>query len=463
MAYALVQSKSAANATGSTAPSVTLDAAPTQGNLLVAAIDIATTATISPTLTGWTQIPTDSPADGGTAKTSMFYKVAGASESATVTGGLSTAKPWVIAVAEFSGPGTLWSLDQHAHDSGTGTPDTGTTAATTQANEICVGSICMTQRTVGTSPTNGWTLQEAVDADTGAQSSAVAGHLLYKIVSATGTQGTAITASRNFAGIVATFYANTAWTKSLSDTVTGTDAIVKSPTKKPADTVTGTDAISKKPGLAKSDTITGTDAISNRPTKAASDSLTSTDSISNKPTKSAADSITTSDQIANHPTSGQADSVSLADALTKGVGVGLADSVTLTDFFDRTWAASLTLTDAISSADAVGNTVDVPLNEIISLADAYAAATGIGLADAMSLADQIVRSQVKALADSLGLSDHITVTNSSGDHTFAAADTIRMIDAISLFLNGQPVDVSTRVRWIYATQFGIYLGQTRYR
>ena len=100
MAIAFVQAK-AINGS-STAPAVTLDAAPTNGNLLVCFIGVGA-AQATMTITGWTPGTLISGGSGGSARAGrMFYKIA-SGDSATVTGALASSNEWVITVAEYSG------------------------------------------------------------------------------------------------------------------------------------------------------------------------------------------------------------------------------------------------------------------------------------------------------------------------------------------------------------------------
>lgn len=217
MALSYVQSAKTQKASSS-ALSINYAATPASGNLLFAAVYVnehAGAVTITGP-SGWTQIPTDSPSDNASnVKTALYYKTAGASEPTHVTGSLSSAVSWGMVVWEFnSDTGGTWNLDQSAHSTGTSTaPASGTTATTSQANEICVAAIGVGNANPTLSaPTNGFTLQETGGA--GSSSSGVVYGGLYKIVSATGTQGTAVTSSSQpWAGIIATFYVGaTTWT-----------------------------------------------------------------------------------------------------------------------------------------------------------------------------------------------------------------------------------------------------------
>jgi hypothetical protein len=213
MALTFVQSKSAKDETGtSTAPSLTTTGGPAQGNLMVCVITAnegAGDVTIS--LSGWTGYPTDGDVNlTGQVRISLFYKVAGAGESSTITGSLSAAREWSILYAEFnsSAAGGQWITDQSAQNTNAGstTPTSGTTSATTRADEVCVSGLgCRNQSTLS-APLNTFVIQEQ-QVRSAAANTGTSGALLYKIVSATGTQSTGGTysANRPWASNIATF------------------------------------------------------------------------------------------------------------------------------------------------------------------------------------------------------------------------------------------------------------------
>ena len=113
-----------------TSISVTLDSAPTEGNLLVAAHFTGAANSIGPS--GWTEA--FSLTDGGNAdQGAIYYKVAGASESATVTCTASASDENMLQVTEIDGPWPADPLNAFSKSSepdatdGTGELSTGTT------------------------------------------------------------------------------------------------------------------------------------------------------------------------------------------------------------------------------------------------------------------------------------------------------------------------------------------------
>lgn len=118
MDASLVQKK--ANFGNSTTPSVTLDASPIQNNLLVVWIYCSNATTITMP-GGWNALTSVATGSGSNARAGrMFWKIAGAGESATISGTSGNAG-WVIEVIEYSGVNTSSTLNTENNQATTGT------------------------------------------------------------------------------------------------------------------------------------------------------------------------------------------------------------------------------------------------------------------------------------------------------------------------------------------------------
>ncbi len=97
---AFIQNKSRGEASSGTDIQLTLDAAPTVSNLLVATVAVQSNPTLT-TQTGWTLTDTNTTSDRG----AMYYKIAGASESAIQnpadSGNDASTNPWAIIISEY--------------------------------------------------------------------------------------------------------------------------------------------------------------------------------------------------------------------------------------------------------------------------------------------------------------------------------------------------------------------------
>ncbi|WP_156027808.1 hypothetical protein [Candidatus Solirubrobacter pratensis] len=139
----------------------------------------------------------------------LWYKIAGSSESSTVTIAPSVAASAELVVMQFTGNATSGVLDQTAHASGGAT--TGTTAATAQNDELAVAAVGMTAvgGTISATWTNGFTANPATTvAAVGTNGTGI--HVALRSLTSTGTVTSTATPSEGSAvgGLVATFKAS---------------------------------------------------------------------------------------------------------------------------------------------------------------------------------------------------------------------------------------------------------------
>lgn len=209
----LVQSNTASTlaTTGTTSQVITYGATPTQNNLLICCT--GSDATVSMSSSGWTLAVSAVNAQGEY----MWYKLAGAAESSTVTVTPSSTAPTVSAIMEFSVTGG-WNaspLDKTASATRTTSGNiqaTGTTATTTTANDFVIGAINPHGfSTAPTSPlwTNSYTNIITVAGTTGASSNLrVALFVATLTLVATGTTSSNVSwtnSSNSAGGLVGTF------------------------------------------------------------------------------------------------------------------------------------------------------------------------------------------------------------------------------------------------------------------
>lgn len=207
MALTAVQTPKTGVVAPGTALQATYSPAATAGNLLLMAVNSASFLTGTPS--GWTQAA----AIDDFCALYLFYKIAAGGET-TVGATLAASDRAGIAIMEYSG-NTATPLDKTATNKPGGAPSTiasGTTAATTQADELavaCFGSIRVTHPTnTFTTYTNSYA-EIAEIAATGGDADALA--VATKALSATGTQTSTATlgggAENHPIGLIATFKA----------------------------------------------------------------------------------------------------------------------------------------------------------------------------------------------------------------------------------------------------------------
>jgi hypothetical protein len=184
---------------------VTLGSTPTEGNLLLALHFTGDGNSIAPSGFSEAVALTDS---GNADQGAIYYKIAGAAESSTVTctsGGGSDEH--VLTVMEVEGPWNASPLDQTASagPSSTSSRDTGTTGTTAQADEFA--AVLITARHVGDFPeTTAWS-NGFVEQSDGVSTSFKYTSTATKTLLATGTVTTTATLDGTYTsmGGVATF------------------------------------------------------------------------------------------------------------------------------------------------------------------------------------------------------------------------------------------------------------------
>lgn len=201
MAVSLVQSKVGTN----TNDDITLvfDSTPVSGNLLVAVYSQFGVNGLD-AMTGWTLIR-DVQHSGGSNRIVAWYKIAGASESTSVTAGATGGATSDLAIYEFSGIDATPLDKDNGNDGGYSVTSLqpGTTGTLTQANEVAITAVC-------TGSSNGGS--EAIDSGftlVGASTLTRSLHG-YKIVSATTALNPTLSwaTARNCTAIIMTFKAS---------------------------------------------------------------------------------------------------------------------------------------------------------------------------------------------------------------------------------------------------------------
>lgn len=141
----------------------------------------------------------------GDARAATYYalNIGAPSGTFTVTLNMSGASDaMVVGSAEFSGVAVTGALDQHTTGQGTSAaPSTGTTASTSQADEVAVGTVEIGTNGPYVTP-SGWSQIIEEDDNSGIQG----GESVYQILSAVGTPAaTWSTGSVGWSGCIATF------------------------------------------------------------------------------------------------------------------------------------------------------------------------------------------------------------------------------------------------------------------
>jgi hypothetical protein len=184
--------KSFASTSSATSHSITVDNTPAQNNLMI--LTVVCDAYLT-TYTGWTNQTTTTGEDW--VGTYILSKVAGASESKTMTVSIGDSTGCTLGYYEITGATSVDKVAAAIGQGGSSNISTGTTATTTAANEVVIAVVGLN---VGNADdvsawSNGFTQDyNVVTTNGGTQARGVSAH---KVVTSTGAQTTTATIGLN--------------------------------------------------------------------------------------------------------------------------------------------------------------------------------------------------------------------------------------------------------------------------
>lgn len=263
MALTLVQRRTSASAANVTTLAATWSPAPVQNNLILCRANSDATVTMSSS--GWTLATSQVNLTG----LYLWYKIAGAAESTTVTITPSASASTEMIIEEYSGNATTSVLDKFQSATGA---TTGTTAATTQADELAIAQVGISNAVGGGFSATWNNSFVATTSLVGVGTVGTALHPSSKALAATGTVVTTATPAGGgtaSGGLVATFKASGA----VNATVNAVAAMALGDAPAPA--ISAGAAVTVSPALALGSapvpTAAGVTAVSATPAMALGD------------------------------------------------------------------------------------------------------------------------------------------------------------------------------------------------
>jgi hypothetical protein len=143
------------NASSNTsAPTATFDSPPPLDSIIIAVIALNENAgDIDPTISGFTAIVSSN--NPGYCRVKAFYKIAGPSESATVTASLSASRPCAIMILNYQNVDTVSPIDVNAANAGTTTTvDSGSAVTGSVVAERHIAAYCSRGHEAAGAPTH---------------------------------------------------------------------------------------------------------------------------------------------------------------------------------------------------------------------------------------------------------------------------------------------------------------------
>lgn len=162
-----------------------------------------------------------------------------------------------------------------------------------------------------------------------------------------------------------------AWKVEVSDTVTGTDALVKGTAKAVADSVTGSDSVTKSVAKPFTDSVTAADAVGKSPSIVLADSVAAADALTKQTTKGLSDTASGSDAISKGMLKALTDSVTAADAVAKQPRKAFADTVTGSDGIAK--AVAKAVSDAVTGVESLAKMPMRALLDVVTGSDSFVA------------------------------------------------------------------------------------------
>jgi hypothetical protein len=427
MTITRVQGPARGTTTGNSIP-VTMGAAPTNGNVLIAVIGLnkdgggaITVSSITQTGVNWSKVVGyNNAATYGDAE--IWFGVVGSGASTTATIALSTStgnNGGVANISEYSGVATSNYTDKTSTNYGnSGTSvDTGTTATTTQADELWIGAYggdFSAIYHVLSSPSNGFTLLD------GAGLGIADGLYGYveKIVSAIGTADCSCSTTNavdGWAGCIATFFASAGATNvSVTDSIGASDSVLSNKTLTVAEYVGVSDLV-----------------LCNKPVVVV-DSLGAVDSaglFDPAIFDPAVFDTSTNAFVYRNKTLAVADSVGALDSVLGNKSLIVSDVVSLSELINIiTGAIIKTVADAIGISDiALVNKTAVIADAVSVLDQVFRHKPSVAVADVVAAAEAVLVSKLLMAADSVSLADVAKVLK-----TLNVSDTLSLVDAVGV-------------------------------
>ncbi|MCL5436060.1 MAG: hypothetical protein M1275_03185 [Patescibacteria group bacterium] len=250
--------------------------------------------------------------------------------------------------------------------------------------------------------------------------------------------------------------------KTLTETITDTDTILKFPQRPLLETITDTDSLlkyakrtfseiltnaatlTKQAGRILAETINHSDSIIRSIVRTFSEAFTNADSIIKSAARVLSESFTNSDTFAGLKIFYKtlSDVVSLADSITRNVFRSFTETVTHTDSLLK--SASRALSELITNTDSLIKTSARVLTEITTSADSLIKSINRSLAETITNSDIFAATRlfVRSLTETITHSDTFSRLLVIG-RTFS--EVITHTDSLIKTLNGLVVDLWTRI------------------
>lgn len=249
--------------------------------------------------------------------------------------------------------------------------------------------------------------------------------------------------------------------KSVSDSPSFVDSVVKIIAKNISDSISLSDSIQKSINKAISDTISISDSINVKPsTFKLSDNILTSDlvQVSKTITKNVVDTLSVGDSIQKSIAKTISDSESLTDSLSKNIGKNISDNFSLIDSISKSIIKLIQENPTISDSTSVSKTIIKSISDSLSIVDSLVISREIvrSMVDNLSIGDNISKSLGKSLSDNPVLAEQLSKAISK-----IITDNISIPDSIIKNIGSLLLNQTRRINLNNTTQQIIAEGKPR--
>lgn len=248
----------------------------------------------------------------------------------------------------------------------------------------------------------------------------------------------------------------TAHTKDLSEVISATDSILKTPTRMLTDIITPVDNLIKTPTRILTDIITPSDTLVKTSTKNLVDNITPADLLIKSTTRSLTEIVTPVDSLIRTIGRSLVDVITPVDTIqsSKVTSSEHTEVITPSDSIEKT--TTRTLSDSVTTSDIFERSITKVYSEVVTVIDTFSGSFGRTLSEAISVADSITKTTTKVLSDTITSVDSVVKAT-----TRVISETITVLDGDTVTLN--PSDYTGYINSLFPTSnfntAGITLGE----
>lgn len=232
--------------------------------------------------------------------------------------------------------------------------------------------------------------------------------------------------------------------RAFLETATIVDSMVKSTSRTISEVVTVVDTILKQTARTMSETATIVDTVSKQSTKVLTETITIVDSILKSTARTITETVTIVDTVLKSLSRPFLETITVVDTITRDFSKTLSETVTVVDTsiksFARTISETVTIVDevtilkvavlvleeTITVTDNITRSVYKTLSETVIVGDEIIKQLAKTIRETVTVADELVRSMTRSFLETIAIDD---IFNRSLNKTFT--ETVTIVDTLT--------------------------------